>query len=533
MRAKRVSFNRMRSVPVKVEGGLNENVSSIELRGGELIACLNYQFFEGSSGGYVSIEGFERYDGKTSPSSISASESDDTDREAARSAIGEVPGEDAVLAVKVFEGNVYAFRNKVGGATAGMYKATTSGWVEVDTSANPLSPNGDYNFIEYNFFGSSSTVSMYWTDGVNKARAFDGTTVTVIDNAGMNPNDKPINITAHNERLWLVYPGGSLQYSTVADPNDWTTSAGEFGLGREITDLIVGVGGTLIIFCDKSIKILKGSGTSDWVLETFSDISGAYKKTAFRMFGTVYHMDGRGVTSLTAVQEFGDFGSNGISQKVYKTLQENKNNITTATVSRIKNQYRLYFNSGLGVYFSFYNKRLRGVTLINLGIPVLTVSEGVNSDGDEVIFFTSSSGYVYQMDTGTSFDGAEIPTKLSTSFYHYGSPRLWKKFRSIEFEVASLDPVDVLIRTLFDYSASHLPVPGSVTKALTGAGSLWGTGVWGVMRWSTGESTNRFIHYIKGLGSNMSISFITSSKYSRPHTLQNFTTDFELTKRQL
>jgi len=49
-----------------------------------------------------------------------------------RSKIGVVPGEGSVLGVWVYNGSVYAFRNKSGGATAGMYKAISTGWTEVD-----------------------------------------------------------------------------------------------------------------------------------------------------------------------------------------------------------------------------------------------------------------------------------------------------------------------------------------------------------------------------------------------------------------
>ena len=49
-----------------------------------------------------------------------------------RDIITAVPGEGNVNGVWVFNGDTYAFRNKDGGATAGMYKATTTGWVEVD-----------------------------------------------------------------------------------------------------------------------------------------------------------------------------------------------------------------------------------------------------------------------------------------------------------------------------------------------------------------------------------------------------------------
>ena len=48
-----------------------------------------------------------------------------------RSLIGVVPGEGNVLGVWVYGGKVYAFRNKVGSASAGMYVETSIGWSEV------------------------------------------------------------------------------------------------------------------------------------------------------------------------------------------------------------------------------------------------------------------------------------------------------------------------------------------------------------------------------------------------------------------
>ena len=44
----------------------------------------------------------------------------------------EEPCEGSVLGVWVYNGNTYAFRNKSGGATAGMFKSTSTGWSEVD-----------------------------------------------------------------------------------------------------------------------------------------------------------------------------------------------------------------------------------------------------------------------------------------------------------------------------------------------------------------------------------------------------------------
>ena len=49
-----------------------------------------------------------------------------------RALIGVVPGEGDVLGVWLYSNVAYAFRNKSGGATAGMYKSTATGWDEID-----------------------------------------------------------------------------------------------------------------------------------------------------------------------------------------------------------------------------------------------------------------------------------------------------------------------------------------------------------------------------------------------------------------
>jgi len=55
-----------------------------------------------------------------------------TAQEDQRENIGVVPGEGSVLGVWQYGANVYAFRNKSGAVTAGMYKSTSTGWEEVD-----------------------------------------------------------------------------------------------------------------------------------------------------------------------------------------------------------------------------------------------------------------------------------------------------------------------------------------------------------------------------------------------------------------
>ncbi len=551
MRSRNIPFGTIRSSTIIMDGGLNENKPSVEMSGGELSSVVNYMLYEGSQGGYVSTKGYERFDGQTSPSSIDAfglpflwddglwnvsrwDDEGDVLREAARDLIGEVPGEGSILGLYYFKDTLYVFRNKVGGLTAGMYKSSVAGWVEVDTSAAPLEPSGNYIFTEYNFKALSDSLSMIWVDGVNKARVFDGTTIEVSDNSGLLTLDKPINLAVHNERLFLAYEGGYINYTEVGDPLLWTGTAGELGIGREITNLISSVGNTLIIFCDEAIKLLKGTAdTSTWTLETFHSGMGAYTETAVRLLGSIFFMDDRGVIDLRAVQEFGDFGSSTISQNIQRTLYDNKDKITVASVHKEYNQYRLFLNNGVGIYFSFKSNQFRGITFMKFPRPVMKITTGEDSVGNVVSFFASDTGYVYQMDIGTSFDSEPINTRLTTTYYHYGSPRNWKRFKSMSIEIDREDPIALAIRPDFDYGDPSIPRGTTGTIESIVSAGYWGEGVYGVIRYSSSLVNNRSIYYIKGVGSNMNLSIAAASKYNKPHTIQNITVDYELSRRQL
>ena len=523
----------VRTEVIPLDGGFNEAVSSLELRPGELIACKNFYIAEGSTGGYTSLPGYERYSGKTKPSSVAATSLDDAAREAARTAITEIPGSGPIRGVYIFKDKVYAFRDNALATKGTMWVESAAGWVEIDTSADPLAVGGTYSFVTYNFYATSTGEAMYFTNGQQEARKYDGTTLTTIA-TGMGAGDLPIFVAAHNERLFLTFLGGSLQYSTSGDPVDWSTDAGEIGAGGEITGIVSVVGGTLIIFGERFIRTLEGNVTSEWILKTFSDAIGAYPYTICTLFDTLIFMSEMGVTTLAAAQEFGNFAANAISEKVKKTLTKLKSLITCAVAIRHLNQYRLFFSNGKGLIFSFANKKLKGITSIAYPNPVNIVTEGLDSNKVTIAFFsTLAGGQVYQMDSGTSFDGSVIEAALSTAYYHYKSPRNWKRFLMFTFEIISTDALTLYIRRGFDYQASWSPRSVERTFDVTAAGSLWGEGEWGEMLWSGADATNRSFYHTQGLGSNMNVSLKNSSKYNRPFTLQNFITDFVILGRQL
>ena len=114
-----------------------------------------------------------------------------------RSNINIVPGEGSVLGVWVFSGNIYAFRNKTGNATAAMYKSTTTGWDEVDlgTALNfdGTTTNGEFivGSVITGAGGATGTiagVSYYglWETGAKGTVVLTGITGTFVDDEALS-----------------------------------------------------------------------------------------------------------------------------------------------------------------------------------------------------------------------------------------------------------------------------------------------------------------------------------------------------------
>ena len=619
MRARKIRPASLATETVIMDGGYNENISSLELKGGELIYGVNYYLLEGSGGGYQSTRGYERYDGQALASSISLdyeAEDPEADREAQRDLIGAVPGSGNVLGLHIYQNELYAFRNDSNDLITEMYVESASGWTKVDLGSKmtfdtgalfaltvgetmtggtstatgtlmkvvitsgtiaggdaagyiiidvltgtfqsgealtggtsggtinstslavdqTITKDGSYHFVNHNFYATSGSENMYFTNGVNKAMVFDGTAFDFIDNSGMDPSDTPEHVIAHNDRLWLAYNGGSLQYSTLGDPEDWSTNAGELGMGFEIKGLLQAVGNALVIFCEGATRVLQGTSDSEtWQLDYFSQRTGAYEFTPARMFGKIMFMNNQGVSTLDAVDKFGDFAASTISQKIYKTLQEFKNLTTTSTVHRELNQYRVWFSNGLGAVFSFRGTQFRGVTLLDFPDPVIVSTTGRDQNDNTVVFFSSDSedGYVYKMESGTSFDGANIACRLLTAYYHYKSPIDWKKFIYGQFEISCLSDIDIDYKFYYDYSDPATPKAIDKDYSLVAAVDTWGSEDWGTMVWSSGNLTNRMKVYIHGLATNVSVGFGVTSRIASPHTVQNMTIAFERLRRQL
>lgn len=392
------------------------------------------------------------------------------------------------------------------GATLNL--ATISG----DSAAITLLPSGRFEFVNYNFGGSANTTKMYGCDGVNPCFEFDGTAFIPIS-TGM-VNDAPEHITAFKKHLFISI-AGSVQHSGIGTPHTWTpiTGAAELAVGDQCTGFLLQTGGTtvgtLVIFNRNQTYILYGNSSADWNLVLFNPEAGAIEWTQ-QFLGQGILLDDRGITTVGASQNFGNFTGATISRRVDPYLRDLMDTASASCIVRDKNQYRLFFSGGDALYATFDGNKLSGMMPVSLTDPVTCICSQEAANGVEEIYFGSDNGMVYQMDMGTSFDGEPISFNLQLSYNHFGSPRMFKQYRKAAIEVSGSHYCEFDFSYSLAYGSSDVSQPSGKTITNNLSGTDWDSFTWDNFYWD-GRNLLPSEADVEGTGENISLIFSGTS----------------------
>lgn len=347
-----------------------------------------------------------------------------------------------------------------------------------DSAAIALSPGGSYRFKIANFTADPATRRVYGVDGVNKGFEFDGTVFVQI-NTGMATDAPDVvgEFVGH-----LVYGfGGSFQNSSLGDPYTWVPvlGASEIGLADPITDF-AGMPGSdgspvLAMFSDNSIHLLYGSSRDDWKLIPFKYEAGAIARSV-QQIGQTFLLDTRGITSLQASDMFGNFEFSTVSDRIKSWLESRKGGLADSCISRPNNQYRLFFTNGEALYCTVEVKN--NTAYISSMMPMLFpfqfrwVWSSEDSNGAELIYFGDSSGMVFQMDVGKSFDGAALKWWNTFHPVHFKMPNTFKKWRRCTFEVKCDGYAEYESSYILGYGSPDIAQPEATSFAVVSGEDL-------------------------------------------------------------
>jgi hypothetical protein len=404
-----------------------------------------------------------------------------------------------------------------GNFVAGAATSTGGGTLTLSGAQTAISfavPSGRFEFVTTNFSGAASSRRMYGCDGKNRAFEFDGTTLVPIATGAAT--DTPSHIAEHKKQLFLSY-GALAQHSAPGQPYVWNviTGAGAIAVGDDITGFQsqpgTYTGGALSILTRNGLAILYGSGTGDWQLVPYDQEAGAYAYTIQHM-GFTMMLDDRGITNLATTQAFGNFASATMSKLVQTWLSTRRSLVTASCMVREKNQYRLFFSDGSALFMTLDNGKVLGLMPCLLTHAVRCICSREMSDGTETIFFGDSSGFVYQMEKGTSFDGGDIEAYLTLVFTNSGSPVQQKTYRGMELECEGNGYSEFQLSYDLGYASLELEQPGNQTIVNSLLPAFWDTFVWDSFYWD-GRSLSPALADVIGTAENIALRIRSQSDY--------------------
>lgn len=479
--------------------------------------ALNYEC--DMNGRLRRVDGYERFDGQTPPSSIKAR----AERDAARDAIKPVPGAGPVRGIWQYKGVKYAFRNAVTGDRCLMYKATESGWELVETPELPA--GGRYSFDNYNFLGVAGGEKMYGANGVGPAFEFDGTTLTLINS--LSEPDTPKFVKGHKLHLVLTgMPDGLVHVSGYKAPTSFNIDDGAatMGVGDDIGEAVSLLGGAPALIARNSTHIMYGSSADmnidPWRIEPYSINTGGVPYTAQHAGGMLIYLDDRGLTTLSATHKFGNFAENALSKPVRPFYDARRGRSTCSVVCREKGQYRLFFDDGYVSVATVYGGTA-AFTRMQLPVKAFCCSSSENESGEEELFIGAEDGYVYQFDKGTSFDGKPIPAKIQLHHNNFKSPRQKKRMLKAVLEIEAQQETRLSFASRYN-NAYGVTVDAASDFEVKGGGGSWNEGIWGEFTWFSQEIAS-VSAYLDGTGLSCSLSIYSNADDEQAHIIQGLT----------
>ena len=473
---------RWETFPIQVTGGLRTDDPEIQLGINMPGAAIRLVNFEPSvRGGYRRINGYSKFDSDT----VTA-------------------GADHVLGVAYFYGTVVACTDNGVIATS-----TGTGWT---AQATGRTHTNKYRFTKFNLSG---TKKLCGVDGSNYPFVWDGSSITVIN--GTTDVQGASHVVEFKDHVF--YAKGSLVTFTVPfDETDFTVAdgSGSFQVQEDVTGMFV-FRQRLFIFTQNTIKVLDGSSSSDFQLTSVAESIGCIASdTIVEVAGDVAFMAADGIRLLGATDRDGDFSNLVASNQIQKVFEDFEQRYTTfqAIPIRGKQQYRIFgYQESLdkaltegfvGTQFeaqnpmSFQWAELKGFKVFS--------ADSQYYEGTEFIVFVGNDGYVYQMDSGTNFDGTGITSSYWTPYLSFGDTTYLKTLYQIHMFFL---PEGRLEGTLSPTLCLNDPTkiqPPQIPISASGGTSLYGTGVYGTSTFSD-PPTSLIKRQLVGSCYNVSLQF--------------------------
>jgi len=393
-------------------------------------------------------------------------------------------------------------------------------------------------FAKYNFNG---TEKIALVDGLNEPALYDNATFTVLLDA---PTDViGATFVAEVKNHLFFAKGTTVTFTAPYTDTDFSAAngGGNINVGGTVTALAV-FRQQLIIFTETSIHQLTGNTIADFNLQPITtDIGCIDSDTVQEIGGDVMFLGPDGLRLVSGTDRIGDFGLAVVSKTIQNTMTSfiSANTSFTSCVIREKSQYRI-----LGFNNNITQENAQGILATQFapqggdnmawaetrGIRANVADSNYNQN-TEVVLFSNNDGYLYQMESGNSFDGANIKTTFATPHMPISDPRKRKTFYKLFLYTDPQGSVafNVSLKLDFDSLGTIQPAPLSILNT-QGVVGFFGTGTFGSTKFGT-KLLKLFEAQVVGSGFTVSFQF-DSDDTNPPYSIDALTVEYGLNDRR-
>ena len=373
--------------------------------------------------------------------------------------------------------------------------------------------------LRYTRFDYTGTPSIAIVDGSNRPAVYDGSTFRTLDTcpAEVIGADHVVEFKNH-----LFFANGNdLVFTSPYTFDDFSPAlgAGSITMPHQITGMIV-FREQLIVFSRSKIHRIVGNSIADFQMQPIAlDIGCIHEDTIQEVGGDVMFVATDGIRMLSATDRIGDFGlavaSRPIQTEVLSFISSNTS--FASCVVREKNQYRLFgFATAiqrenaqgiLGTQFA--DQTAEGMAWAELRGIRANVVDSIYSGmlGNEIVVFAHSDGYVYRMESGSSFDGENITATFSTPFFSVNDPRRRKTYYKLHTYIDPIGSVSGEASLKLDFDQPGTIQPPAVPVAnLTSPAAFFGQAIFGQATYG-GRLVTLFTNQVVGSGFTVSIQY--------------------------
>ena len=333
--------------------------------------------------------------------------------------------------------------------------------------------------------------------------------------------------------------GDKLTFTAPYSDDDFSAAngAGTINIGNRITGIKV-FREQLIIFSEQRINRLVGNTLADFVLQPITlNIGCVAEDTIQELGGDIIFLGPDGLRLLSATDRIGDFGLAVISKSIQKEMTQliSASSLFTSITIKEKSQYRL-----LGFSESVTDDSSLGIIGTQLALDDTTGMswaqiQGVRAyvaDSDyygmsELIVFANGDGYVYQMETGSSFNGKDIAAVFATPYVPMNDPRIRKTFYKLYLYTDPLGSVTTTVNLKLDFDDQGSVQPETISLGnTTGSVSFYGNSlaVFGTAFFG-GKLKRIFDTQLIGSGFSSSLQFVSIGQ-NPPFSLDAATVEY-------